>query len=133
MCPFTTQIEGETRRWRGKSGGERGIRTLGRALRPYDGLANRWFQPLTHLSVANRGAKCTAQNANRGGSIPRARSLLESAVIAEFTGIDREARLARLTQVVRSSSQYRLRRTQGDSHGEYEQARFCIDGCGETA
>jgi hypothetical protein len=34
------------------AGGERGIRTLGRALRPYGGLANRWFQPLTHLSVA---------------------------------------------------------------------------------
>jgi hypothetical protein len=34
------------------NGGERGIRTLGRALRPYGGLANRWFQPLTHLSVA---------------------------------------------------------------------------------
>ena len=32
------------------SGGEGGIRTLGRALRPYDGLANRWFKPLTHLS-----------------------------------------------------------------------------------
>src|SRR5262245_11593602 len=36
------------------SGGERGIRTLGRALRPYDGLANRWFKPLTHLSGAVR-------------------------------------------------------------------------------
>ena len=33
------------------SGGERGIRTLGRALRPYGGLANRWFKPLTHLSA----------------------------------------------------------------------------------
>src|SRR5215212_8647211 len=37
---------------RRRNGGERGIRTLGRALRPYGGLANRWFQPLTHLSVA---------------------------------------------------------------------------------
>src|ERR1044071_1955713 len=34
------------------AGGERGIRTLGRALRPYGGLANRWFQPLTHLSAS---------------------------------------------------------------------------------
>src|SRR5262249_2125873 len=42
-------------RWREEvDGGERGIRTLGRALRPYDGLANRWFKPLTHLSGAVR-------------------------------------------------------------------------------
>ena len=34
-------------------GGEGGIRTLGRALRPYDGLANRCFRPLSHLSVFN--------------------------------------------------------------------------------
>ena len=40
-----------------RSGGERGIRTLGRALRPYGGLANRWLQPLTHLSVLNRNAQ----------------------------------------------------------------------------
>ncbi len=32
------------------AGGEGGIRTLGRALRPYDGLANRCFRPLSHLS-----------------------------------------------------------------------------------
>jgi hypothetical protein len=32
-------------------GGEDGIRTRGRGLSPYGGLANRWFQPLTHLSV----------------------------------------------------------------------------------
>ncbi len=30
--------------------GEGGIRTRGTGLNPYDGLANRWFQPLTHLS-----------------------------------------------------------------------------------
>ena len=34
-------------------GGEGGIRTLGRALWPYDGLANRCFRPLSHLSVFN--------------------------------------------------------------------------------
>ena len=34
-------------------GGEGGIRTLGRALRPYDGLANRCFRPLSHLSARN--------------------------------------------------------------------------------
>ena len=37
-------------RQRGDFGGERGIRTLGTGLSPYGGLANRWFQPLTHLS-----------------------------------------------------------------------------------
>jgi hypothetical protein len=34
----------------GNSGGEGGIRTLGSALRHYDGLANRCFRPLSHLS-----------------------------------------------------------------------------------
>ena len=33
-----------------KFSGERGIRTPGKEFSPYDGLANRWFQPLTHLS-----------------------------------------------------------------------------------
>src|SRR5690349_5868785 len=32
-------------------GGEAGIRTLGRALRPYNGLANRRLQPLGHLTA----------------------------------------------------------------------------------
>ena len=36
---------------KGVLGGEGGIRTLGRALRPYDGLANRCFRPLSHLSA----------------------------------------------------------------------------------
>src|SRR5262249_489124 len=31
--------------------GEGGIRTLDKALRPYDGLANRCLQPLGHLSL----------------------------------------------------------------------------------
>ena len=30
--------------------GEGGIRTPGTGVNQYDGLANRWFQPLTHLS-----------------------------------------------------------------------------------
>jgi hypothetical protein len=34
--------------------GEGGIRTLDTGVHPYDGLANRWFQPLTHLSRAGR-------------------------------------------------------------------------------
>ncbi len=32
------------------SNGEGGIRTRDTGANPYDGLANRWFQPLTHLS-----------------------------------------------------------------------------------
>jgi hypothetical protein len=39
-----------------KTGGEAGIRTLGRAFRPYNGLANRRLQPLGHLTA---DAKCT--------------------------------------------------------------------------
>ena len=39
--------------YKGKiDGGEEGIRTLGRALRPYNGLANRRLRPLGHLSAA---------------------------------------------------------------------------------
>src|SRR5215831_10589002 len=34
-----------------KVGGEAGIRTLGRAFRPYNGLANRLLQPLGHLTA----------------------------------------------------------------------------------
>src|SRR5437868_3699661 len=68
MCPFTTQIEGEMTRWRGKCGGERGIRTLGRAFGPYDGLANRWFKPLTHLSALTY--ECRTQNEELRKMIP---------------------------------------------------------------
>ena len=39
---------------RGGSGGDGGIRTLDRALRPYNGLANRRLQPLGHISAARR-------------------------------------------------------------------------------
>ena len=35
-------------------GGEAGIRTLGTALRPYNGLANRRLQPLGHLTAARK-------------------------------------------------------------------------------
>ena len=34
------------------AGGEAGIRTLGRVLKPYNGLANRRLQPLGHLTVS---------------------------------------------------------------------------------
>ena len=35
----------------GVTGGEAGIRTLGRAFGPYNGLANRRLQPLGHLTA----------------------------------------------------------------------------------
>ena len=38
------------------SNGEGGIRTLDTGVHPYDGLANRWFQPLTHLSGRSHAA-----------------------------------------------------------------------------
>jgi hypothetical protein len=34
-------------------GAERARFELAVEFKPYDGLANRWFQPLTHLSVEN--------------------------------------------------------------------------------
>ena len=37
--------------WTADSGGAGGIRTLDRALQPYNGLANRRLQPLGHSSV----------------------------------------------------------------------------------
>ncbi len=37
--------------WDEPSNGEGGIRTRDTGVNPYDGLANRWFQPLTHLST----------------------------------------------------------------------------------
>jgi hypothetical protein len=43
----------DTRRcvWKQETGGAGGIRTLDRALQPYNGLANRRLQPLGHSSV----------------------------------------------------------------------------------
>jgi hypothetical protein len=37
--------------------GEGGIRTLGTSLSSYNGLANRPFRPLRHLSISGRTAK----------------------------------------------------------------------------
>ena len=42
MCPGWTQR---------RDGGAGGIRTLDRALQPYNGLANRRLQPLGHSSI----------------------------------------------------------------------------------
>jgi hypothetical protein len=37
--------------WNNLTGGEAGIRTLGTGLSPYNGLANRRFRPLSHLTA----------------------------------------------------------------------------------
>jgi hypothetical protein len=39
------------------AGGDGGIRTLDRALQPYNGLANRRLQPLGHISAARRDSR----------------------------------------------------------------------------
>ena len=41
---------------RAQAGGDGGIRTLDRALQPYNGLANRRLQPLGHISASATGA-----------------------------------------------------------------------------
>jgi hypothetical protein len=43
------------------SGGDGGIRTLDRALQPYNGLANRRLQPLGHVSRAEKRAETYAR------------------------------------------------------------------------
>src|ERR1700689_1832464 len=43
------------------TGGDGGIRTLDRALQPYNGLANRRLQPLGHVSRAERRAATYAR------------------------------------------------------------------------
>src|ERR1041385_2112437 len=40
-----------------EGGGDGGIRTLDRALQPYNGLANRRLQPLGHISATARYAR----------------------------------------------------------------------------
>src|SRR3984885_11412997 len=44
-----------------RDGGAGGIRTLDRALQPYNGLANRRLQPLGHVSRAKRRAATYAR------------------------------------------------------------------------
>jgi hypothetical protein len=51
-------------------GGAGGIRTLDRALQPYNGLANRRLQPLGHSSV---GADMPHAGASRKQQIERRR------------------------------------------------------------
>ena len=52
----------------GSNGGDRGIRTLDRALQPYNGLANRRLQPLGHISVGPRYARPGAPS--QGSLVP---------------------------------------------------------------
>src|SRR5204863_5921078 len=58
MSSWAVMLQGSPRRScppatrsRAKGGGDGGIRTLDRALQPYNGLANRRLQPLGHSSV----------------------------------------------------------------------------------
>src|SRR5688572_21817824 len=75
--------------WGKYVGGEAGIRTLGRAFRPYNGLANRRLQPLGHLTVDP--LDCSAQSSILAALIiiafpsrVHARTLLRSAIISPF-------------------------------------------------
>ena len=53
--------------------GEGGIRTPGRAMKPYDGLANRYLQPLGHLSdCSNRGLNNKGSGPARVGPAKKA-------------------------------------------------------------
>ncbi len=58
-----TPPSGKTQR--DQSGGQGGIRTPGRLL-TYGDLANRWFQPLTHLSAGSRRARSLAGSSGPG-------------------------------------------------------------------
>ena len=46
----TREIKHESQWLKRNAGGDGGIRTLDRALQPYNGLANRRLQPLGHIS-----------------------------------------------------------------------------------
>src|SRR5436305_2701098 len=59
MSSWAVMLQGSPRgscppatRSRAKGGGAGGIRTLDRALQPYNGLANRRLQPLGHSSMS---------------------------------------------------------------------------------
>src|SRR5581483_10305571 len=56
-----------------KDGGERGIRTLGRDLNPFTGLANQRFRPLSHLSRPGTSRE------TRGGQSARRISIVRPA------------------------------------------------------
>ena len=50
--PFGLRVACHPKPRRAKGGGAGGIRTLDRALQPYNGLANRRLQPLGHSSIS---------------------------------------------------------------------------------
>src|SRR6202165_2110430 len=50
MAGFIGEFDAKGCRLKQYSGGDGGIRTLDRALQPYNGLANRRLQPLGHIS-----------------------------------------------------------------------------------
>jgi hypothetical protein len=64
------------------SGGAGGIRTLDRALQPYNGLANRRLQPLGHSSV---GADMPDTGASRKRQI--ARRQIPGGLAVKITGL----------------------------------------------
>ncbi len=51
LCPVGLRVACHPKPDRAKGGGAGGIRTLDRALQPYNGLANRRLQPLGHSSI----------------------------------------------------------------------------------
>jgi hypothetical protein len=51
MAGFIWDFDAKRYKEKQYSGGAGGIRTLDRALQPYNGLANRRLQPLGHSSV----------------------------------------------------------------------------------
>src|SRR4051812_4795406 len=58
---------------RAKVGGEAGIRTLGTGLSPYNGLANRRFRPLSHLTADFQlyVTQTSARKQSRGDALRR--------------------------------------------------------------
>ena len=58
------------RLWKG-TGGDGGIRTLDRALQPYNGLANRRLQPLGHISASVFPREIRLPQARQEAHIPR--------------------------------------------------------------
>ena len=71
-----------------ETGGEAGIRTLGRALRPYNGLANRRLQPLGHLTARLASIRDSGQVPGRGPSVPE----LSQQPDLDFPEIDKRRR-----------------------------------------
>src|ERR1700694_1264113 len=71
MAVFIRHFDATRYKVKQYSGGAGGIRTLDRALQPYNGLANRRLQPLGHSSVE---ADMPEAGASRKRQIPRCRN-----------------------------------------------------------